>query len=138
MSNRYILARALSAFAHEGQYDKAGREYRYHPLAVSEMVDTEDEKIVALLHDVLEDTEVAEEMIRSLFGDIVADAVVALTRKDGEDYMDFVRRAGENPIARKVKLADLEHNMNLTRLPKVTERDLQRVEKYRKAKELLQ
>ncbi len=102
-SKAYEAAKALSAFLHEGQVDKAGQPYYLHPLAVSEKVDSEDEKIAALLHDVLEDTRATEDTIRNLFGDEVADAVVSLTKKDGEDYMDFIRRAAQNEIAKKSK-----------------------------------
>jgi hypothetical protein len=73
-----------------------------------------------------------------LFGDTITDAVVALTRGPNESYMDFIRRAKQNPIARRVKLADIEHNCDLSRLRKITEEDLKRVEKYKKAKTILE
>ena len=131
------LARALAEYAHEGQIDKAGAPYFTHPLAVSEMVQTEEEKIVALLHDVLEDTSVTEPTIRNLFGDEIAEAVLSVTRRDGEDYMDFIARAKQNPIGRTVKLADLHHNMDLSRIPDPQPRDFERLEKYRQAEKLL-
>ncbi len=131
------LALALASYAHEGQADKAGKPYITHPLAVSETVKGEDRKIVALLHDVLEDTFVTEATLRNLFGDEITDAVCAVTRNENESYEEFIVRAGKNEIARAVKLADLTHNMDVSRLPEITERDLQRLEKYRKAYQYL-
>ena len=136
-TKKIALAAALAAYAHEGQTDKAGRSYAGHPLAVAEMVEGEDCKIVALLHDVLEDTFVTEATLRNLFGDGIADAVLAVTRREGESYGDFIVRAGNNRIARAVKLADLRHNMDLSRLLTVTEKDLQRKAKYEKAYDYL-
>ncbi|MBR5422817.1 MAG: bifunctional (p)ppGpp synthetase/guanosine-3',5'-bis(diphosphate) 3'-pyrophosphohydrolase [Clostridia bacterium] len=131
------LALALASYAHEGQADKAGKPYITHPLAVSEMVEGEDRKIVALLHDVLEDTFVTEATLRNLFGDEITDAVCAVSRNENESYEEFIVRAGQNELARAVKLADLKHNMDVSRLPEITERDLQRLEKYKKAYQYL-
>ena len=131
------LAEALAAYAHAGQLDKAGRPYIDHPRAVAAGVQTDPEKTVAYLHDVLEDTFVTESTVRNLFGDTVADAVVALTRRPEEDYEDYVCRQGENSLARRVKLADLRHNMDLSRLPRITEQDRLRCEKYRRAEAFL-
>jgi (p)ppGpp synthase/HD superfamily hydrolase len=131
------FAQEFARRAHRGQTDKAGVDYIRHPMAVAEKVYTDDAKVVALLHDVLEDTEVSEATIRAMFGGTIADAVVALTRRPGEPYMDFVARAKENPIARVVKIADIEHNSDLSRLKTVTKEDLDRTEKYRKALKFL-
>ena len=131
------LARALAAYAHEGQLDKAGQPYLSHPVAVAEKVHTPEEKVTALLHDALEDTFVLPETIGNLFGAEILTAVQAVTKMPGESYMDFVARAKQTPIARAVKLADLEHNMDLSRIPNPTGEDLARVEKYRKAKAFL-
>lgn len=131
------LAKAVATYAHSGQTDKAGKPYILHPLAVAEKMSTEEQKVVALLHDVLEDTFVNEDTIRNLFGDIIADAVIAITKRPGETYEDFVRRVATNPISKAVKLADLEHNMDLSRLDSVSEKDLERVRKYERAKEFL-
>ena len=131
------LARALAAYAHEGQLDKAGQPYLSHPVAVAKKVHTPEEKITALLHDVLEDTFVLPETIENLFGAEILTAVQAVTKMPRESYFDFVARAKQNPIARAVKLADLEHNMDLSRIPKPTGEDLARLEKYRKAKAFL-
>ena len=131
------LARALAAYAHEGQLDKAGQPYLSHPVAVAKKVHTPEEKITALLHDVLEDTFVTPDTIENLFGAEILAAVQAVTRREGESYMAFVARAKQNPIARAVKLADLRHNMDLSRIPHPTAEDHARVEKYRRAEALL-
>jgi (p)ppGpp synthase/HD superfamily hydrolase len=102
----------IAVFYHAGQKDKAGKPYILHPLAVALKSETLDEQIVAILHDVVEDTVYTEEMLRHDFPEYIADAVMAMTRRKGEIYADFVLRAKENPIARKVKMYDMEHNMS--------------------------
>lgn len=137
-SRKYALALALARFAHEGQTDKAGQDYIQHPMAVAAQLTGEDCRIAALLHDVLEDTFVTPETLENLFGREIREAVEALTRQEQEDYFAFVSRAARNPIARQVKMADLRHNMDLSRLPEVTPQDLQRLEKYKAALRLLE
>lgn len=95
-------------------------------------------RITAVLHDVVEDCAVTPATIRVRFGDAVADAVVALTRRDDEDYDAFVARCAANEIARDVKRADIADNLDLSRLPVVTNRDRERADKYRRALALLQ
>lgn len=131
------FAKALAAYAHAGQTDRAGKPYIEHPLAVAAQLDTEQERIVALLHDVLEDTAVTYDTLRNLFGAEISDRVARLTHRAGESYMEYVRRVGEDPVTRKVKLADLRHNMDLTRLPAVTEEDRARLVKYQQASDYL-
>lgn len=94
------------------------------------MCRTDEEKIVAYLHDVVEDTDATVDMIRNMFGDDVAEAVFYITHPKGMPYMDQIKRLAVNDIARAVKKADLTHNMDLSRLSKVTERDLIRKNKY--------
>ena len=130
-------AEAFATKMHEGQTDKAGRPYIEHPRAVASKVDGEKEKVVAWLHDTVEDTPATIEQIREMFGDEIADAVAAMTHDKNIPYMDYVRNIKKNPIARKVKMADLSHNMDLSRLANVTDEDLERVEKYKKAYEIL-
>lgn len=138
MSRKTDLALALAAYAHDGQTDKAGVDYVEHPKAVAATFTDEKRLIVALLHDVLEDTFVTESTIRNLFGDEIADACCALTHADGEPYLDYVMRAIQNPIARDVKKADLLNNMDLKRLPNITAWDTKRIrEKYIPALELI-
>ena len=129
----YEFALELARRAHAGQVDKAGKDYIRHPMAVAAKLTDPQERVVALLHDVLEDTVVPEAVLRKLFGDTIADAVAALTRNEGESYENFILRAKRNAIARRVKLADLAHNSDSSRLPTVTPADLARLEKYRRA-----
>jgi (p)ppGpp synthase/HD superfamily hydrolase len=91
---------------------------------------TDNEKIVAYLHDIIEDTEIDFKFIDSEFGFVIAEAVEILTKKPGDLYIDYICRISGNMIARKVKIADLEDNMNISRLYKVTEHDIERLNKY--------
>ena len=123
---------------HEGQTDKAGKPYIEHPLRVMNQVESEEEKIVAVLHDIVEDTDISLDDLRSEgFSEEVVSAVECLTKQDGENYDSYIERISFNPLAVKIKLADLEDNRDLTRLPEVTDKDLERVEKYDKALEKL-
>ncbi|MCA9955420.1 MAG: GTP pyrophosphokinase [Ardenticatenaceae bacterium] len=125
---------AIAAEAHAGQTDKAGVAYILHPLRVMLMLETEAERIVGVLHDVVEDTAVTYEDLRVAgFTEEILAALDSVTRRDDEDYEAFVRRAGENPIGRRVKLADLKDNSDLSRIPSPTEKDYARLEKYRRA-----
>ena len=123
---------------HEGQTDKAGKPYIEHPLRVMNQVESEEEKIVAVLHDIVEDTDISLDDLRSEgFSEEVVSAVECLTKQDGENYDSYIERISFNPLAVKIKLADLEDNRDLTRLPEVTDKDLERIEKYDKALEKL-
>ena len=123
---------------HEGQTDKAGKPYIEHPLRVMNQVESEEEKIVAVLHDIVEDTDISLDDLRNEgFSKEVVDAVECLTKQDDENYDSYIERISFNKLAIKIKLADLEDNRDLTRLPEVTDKDLERVEKYDKALEKL-
>lgn len=123
----------LATAAHKGQVDKAGIDYIKHPIAVAESLDTEDEQITALLHDTVEDTEVTLEDLKSEgFSDTVLHAVYCLTHKKDESRGTYLLRVAENPLAVKVKLADLAHNSDLSRLPSPTAKDFARAERYAK------
>ena len=125
---------AIAARAHEGQVDKAGMPYILHPLRVMLAVRTPEERIVAVLHDVLEDTAVSIEDLRAEgFPDPVLAALVSVTKREGEEYPEFVQRAIADPIGRRVKLAELLDNSDLSRIPGPTPRDLERMERYRRA-----
>lgn len=137
MKDLLRLAEQYATEKHMGQVDRAGVPYVEHPRAVAGMLDGETERIVAWLHDTVEDTDATIDEIRRLFGDEVAVAVDHLTHRKGEPYMNYIRRVKENELARKVKLADLEHNMDLSRLPVVTSADALRCVKYCQAKQLL-
>ena len=121
--------------AHAGQKDKGGHDYIEHPLRLMDAVTSPEEKIVAILHDVLEDTCYTAGDLKKLLGisDEIVDALKLLTRKRGENYMEYIRKLSDNPLAVAVKLADLKDNMNLDRLKQVTQDDLKRCEKYREA-----
>ncbi|MBN6067318.1 HD domain-containing protein [Aggregatibacter actinomycetemcomitans] len=125
---------------HHNQMDKAGKPYIQHLQAVVDnLVDPSDEMVaVAWLHDSVEDTEITLNDLSRYFGDTVSDAVSAITKVKGESYDKYLSRVRANPIARLVKIADLTHNMDLSRLPVVTEKDLVRQEKYVKAKAFLE
>ena len=130
----FDLALSIAKKAHKGQYDKAGINYIEHPLFVASQVDTQEEKAVALLHDVLEDSlYTAEELTLAGLPDTVVTAVQVLTKKKGQDYQQYLELVKSNPIARCVKLSDLKHNSDLSRLAAITEKDLERFEKYKKA-----
>ena len=136
--NPVEMARALASYAHAGQKDRAGNPFIEHPITVAQRVNTPEEKTVAYLHDVVEDTFVTLGTIRNLFGNQIGDAVDAMTHRADESYEQYIVRLGSNPIARIVKLADLSHNMDMSRLPEITPKDLERQEKYRRAKKYLE
>lgn len=121
----------VASMAHENQKDKGGMEYIAHPVAVSYMVESLDEKIVALLHDVVEDTYVTLEALKNLgFGNDIIVAIDAISKKAGESTEDYMRRVKRNKLACSVKKADLVHNMDISRLKTVTEKDIDRLDKY--------
>ena len=123
---------------HKKQVDKSGLPYVFHPFHLAEQMETEETTIVALLHDVVEDSDLTLEDLRQMgFGDTVIAALALLTHDPAVEYMDYVRAIKDNPIARAVKLADLRHNSDLTRLDTVDEKALARREKYLQAMTLL-
>mgnify|MGYP000822755821 FL=1 len=119
--------------AHHGQVDKSGVPYIFHPIHVAEQMETEEECIVALLHDTVEDTNITFEVLEKEFSATVIEALKLLTHDESIDYFDYVRKLKSNPIAKKVKLADLYHNSDITRMENPTEKDWKRKEKYHKA-----
>lgn len=135
-----VKAMKLAHDAHEGQLDYNGVPYIFHPIHLAEQMDDEISCTVALLHDVVEDTEVTLEDLKREFPKDVTDAVALLTHDISTDYFDYVRAIRTNPIARKVKLADLAHNSDETRANGSDLTEKQRIwwkEKYGKAKALL-
>lgn len=125
--------------AHKEQVDKSGLPYVFHPFHLAEQMQDEDTTIVALLHDVAEDTDITLEQISEFgFGEEIVQALALLTHAKEVPYMDYVRAIKPNPIARAVKLADLKHNSDLSRADEVTEKDLKRREKYLQAIALLE
>lgn len=131
-------AMKLSFAAHKDQLDKSGIPYVYHPFHVAEQMETEDTVVVALLHDVIEDTDYTLDDLKAMgFPDRVTDALELMTHDDSVPYLEYVAKLKDNPIARTVKLADLRHNSDISRLDEVDEKALERVRKYEKAIELL-
>jgi guanosine-3',5'-bis(diphosphate) 3'-pyrophosphohydrolase len=134
------LERALeiAAAAHAGQQDKAGKPYILHPIRVMLSVKTSDEQIAAVLHDTVEDTSVTlEDLADAGFSSDIVTAVHALTKRDGESRLAAAQRAVQNTIARRVKLADLADNMDLSRIANPTSKDYARVEEYKRVRQIL-
>ena len=131
-------AMKLCFTAHKDQEDKSGMPYVFHPFHLAEQMEDEMTTVAALLHDVVEDTSYTLDDLRQMqFPEVVLSALELLTHRDAVPYMDYVARIKENPIAKAVKLADLRHNSDLSRLDCVDDKALQRVEKYKQAIELL-
>jgi (p)ppGpp synthase/HD superfamily hydrolase len=129
---------ALAAKAHEGQVDKADAPYILHPLRMMIRLSTNEERITAVLHDVVEDCGVSLENIRAEgFSEIVIEAINSVTKRPDESYENFVLRAASNPIGRRVKLVDLEDNSDLSRITNPSTKDFERIEKYRRAIEAI-
>lgn len=129
----------ISFNAHKNQVDKSGMPYVFHPFHLAEQMDDEYSVCVALLHDVVEDTDITIEDLRvEGFPKEIINAIETMTHNDSVPYLDYVKIIKNNPIARKVKLADLKHNSDLSRLDKIDDKALERVEKYKKAIGILQ
>ena len=124
----------IAAQAHLGQRDKAGAPYILHPLRMMMRMESEAAMIAAVLHDVVEDSDWTLEQLRGEgFSEEVLQAVDCLTSREGETYDEFISRVRSSEIARRVKIADLEDNMNVKRIGEITPKDLARVEKYHRA-----
>ena len=134
--NRLQLAINIAIEAHYCQYDRGGTAYINHPIYLSLQMDTEEEKIVALLHDVIEDSnKFTLEDLKNWFGNIIADAVDCITKRKNikERYEDYLTRVKSNPLSLKVKLADISHNLCLDRIPEPDEKYMRMKDKYVKA-----
>lgn len=124
----------LSFEAHQNQVDKSGMPYVFHPFHLAEQMEDENTTIVALLHDVVEDTDIGfDELYKMGFSQTVIEALKLLTHDNNEPYEDYINMIKKNEIAKAVKLADLRHNSDLTRLDNVDEKALKRAEKYKKS-----
>lgn len=131
-------ALVIAALAHAGQRDKAGQPYILHPLRMMLKLETEQERMVALLHDVLEDTAVTlEELEEAGFSVEVLKAVQTLTRRPDESRMEAAQRAAENPLTLSVKLADNADNLDPKRIAEPQEEDLERMKEYRRIRRFL-
>ena len=132
--NELQIAKTLILILHGDQTDKAGKPYVQHLYAVARQFSDPTLQTIALLHDSIEDTDATAEMLEAMgFSTRVVSAVIALTKKEGEAYEDYLRRVKNNSDARQIKIADLRHNMDISRLPQITEKDLLRQEKYEQA-----
>ena len=141
-ASRGTLERAIeiAAAIHAGQTDKGGAPYILHPLRVMLRVAPGAQQIVAVLHDVVEDSDgkiTFDDLAREGLSQEVIDGVRAVTKIDGESYEAFIARAALDPVGKAVKLADLAENSDLSRIDRPTQKDLERVEKYRRAMEYL-
>jgi len=130
MKDLILKATILVEKAFEGKVDKAGQPYLYHLKRVAEKMTTDEEKIVALLHDIVEDTDISVCYLSNNFNYSIGKSVDLLTKKPDDLYFDYIVRISKDKIATKVKIADLEDNMNIARLDKVTINDLDRLNKY--------
>ena len=125
---------SLAVEAHRGQKDKAEAPYILHPLRVMLRMETETDRIVAVLHDVLEDSDVTvRDLQKAGYSAEIVGAVQYLTRTKEEEYEQFIERVKKNTLAVKIKIADLEDNLDFGRIKEPNEDDLRRYEKYRRA-----
>ena len=129
----------IAVAAHAGIKDKGGKPYILHPIKVMMRVETEEEQIVAILHDVVEDTDWTFDALRNEgFSETVIEALETVTKQsEDEDYEDFIKRSLRNDIGRKVKIADLLENLDVTRIGELSEKDIKRINKYKKALQTL-
>ena len=133
------IALKLCFEAHKDQIDKSGIPYVFHPFHLAEQMADENTTIVALLHDVIEDTEYTLDDLRKFgFAEDVLSAISLMTHADDVPYMEYVVKIKTNPIAKAVKLADLKHNSDMSRLDRITQTDEERTKKYKQAIELLE
>ena len=133
------IALKLCFEAHKDQIDKSGMPYVFHPFHLAEQMADENTTIVALLHDVIEDTEYTLDDLRKFgFAEDVLSAISLMTHADDVPYMEYVVKIKTNPIAKAVKLADLKHNSDMSRLDLITQIDEERAKKYKQAIELLE
>lgn len=136
MKQEQLLEQAIyiALHAHKGKTDKAGSPYILHPLRVMLAMETTEEKIVAVLHDVVEDSSFTIQKLKQEgFSKKVLDAVSLLTKTQNQDYESYISAIRKNSLATKVKLADLKDNMDKSRLKEITEADLIRIKKYKAA-----
>ena len=135
--NLVAAADLIAMLAHKGQKDKAGVDYINHPRTVASFVSSNKEKILANLHDVVEDTDLTIEDLCPIFGSEICDALRLLTHDNKIPYFDYIRNIKTNPLATSVKLADLKHNSDLSRITNPSNKDFDRIKKYEKAKNIL-
>ena len=125
----------IAVEAHAGAKDRGGKAYILHPISVMMRCETDEEKIVAILHDVVEDTDWTFEALREEgFTETIIEALKTVTKhSDDEDYDEFIQRSLKNEIGRKVKIADLRENLDVTRIGELADKDIERINKYKRA-----
>lgn len=128
----------MAKYYHRNQKDRAGMLYIKHLEYVASKFEDTDKKILAYLHDSLEDTDIRPELIRKEFGEEIFEALLAITKKKEEEYIEYIHRVKKNTLARCIKIEDLKHNMDLSRIPDIKQDDVIRVEKYKKALTILE
>lgn len=134
MENPIDKALQIACQAHAGQVDKAGQPYILHPIRLALNFKHETLQIIALLHDVVEDSDVSLQHLSEIgFDEEIIKAIDALTKRDDEKYEDFIDRVSKNSLATQVKLSDLKDNMDVTRLKHLNEKDFERLQRYQKA-----
>lgn len=131
-------AMTIAYNAHMNQFDKAGVPYIFHPIHLAEQMDNEIECVVALLHDVVEDTDITFKQLEKEFPIDIIDTLKLLTHDKKINYMKYIEKIKNNSIAKKVKIADIKHNSDETRLEKITQKDILRINKYKKALDFLE
>ena len=128
--NSYKRALTIATDVHRHQVDLSGKPYITHPLYVADHVKGNQERIVAILHDTIEDGGITIDYLKKFFTDDICDAVDVLTRKKGVPYLDYIKLVKKNKLAKAVKIVDLEHNMQVNRLDRLTMKDIARLKKY--------
>jgi len=137
--NNLAKAIQIASAAHENQVDKANAPYILHPIRLMLKFSSVEEQIVAVLHDVIEDSDMTiDDLRKKNFSDDVLTAVDLLTKKPGQDYQNYLEKISENNLARKIKIEDIKDNLNLTRLTSVSAQDLERAKKYHVALQFLE
>jgi (p)ppGpp synthase/HD superfamily hydrolase len=133
------IAIETATCGHRNQKDRARRPYILHPLYVMMQMETEEEMIVAVLHDLLEDTDLTENTLNYYFPKNIVESIKLLTHLEEDSYDEYINKIVESRdlVAMKVKVADLEHNMDLSRLPIITDKDMERTDKYSESKFLI-
>lgn len=138
MNDMINVAKNIATEVHAGQVDKGGEAYILHPMTVASKVESDDEKIVAWLHDTVEDSRITlADLEQYGFSKKVIRAVDAITKKYGQSYEEYIKNLKTNIIAVKVKIADLTHNSNISRINNPTQKDIERIEKYIRVKKEL-
>ena len=130
---KYLMALIIMLKAHWKQKDKANRWYIYHPLKISFKMKTLDLKIIALLHDVVEDSDITLNILSKYFNSEIINSINAITRKQNESYMDYIKRVKLDNNAKLVKIEDLKQNLNISKIKNPTKYDIDRCKKYKKA-----